>query len=162
MPDFDGASQADVHVPIREVFAIVADIERVPLWQPDVKHIECIERDRKGRAVVVRTVLETVLRRTEAVLRFEFEEHHRVSWSMEDGDAKTFEGSWTLADLDGARTRVDYAVTIDLGRGFGMLVRGPAAKALGNAAASSMPRKLKAFAEAEAGAPAASTRPNAA
>lgn len=151
MPDFDGASRADVHVPILEVFAIVSDIERVPLWQPDVKRVECIERDTDGRPSLVHTHLDTVLRRTEALLRFSFEEPHRVSWVMEEGDAKAFEGSWTLADLGGARTRVDYAVTIDLGRGFGMLVRGPAGKALGGAAVSSMPRKLKAFAEAEAG-----------
>ena len=150
MAGFDGASRADVHVPIHEVFAIVADIERVPLWQPDVKHTECIERDAAGRPSLVHTQLDTVLRRTEALLRFSFVEPHCVSWVMEDGDAKAFEGSWTLADLGGARTRVDYAVTIDLGRGFGMLVRGPAGKALGGAAVSSMPKKLKAFAEAEA------------
>lgn len=150
MTDFDGASRADVHVPIQDVFGIVSDIERVPLWQPDVKRVECIERDAAGRPALVHIHLDTVLRRTEALLRFSFQEPHCVSWVMEDGDAKTFEGSWTLADLGGARTRVEYAVTIDLGRGFGMLVRGPAGKALGIAAISSMPKKLKAFAEAEA------------
>jgi len=148
MADFDTASRADIHAPIDHVFAIVADIERVPLWQPDIKALEIIERDTDGRAVLVNTELETVIRRTQAVLRFSFVEPHSVSWVMEEGDAKSFEGGWSLAALDGARTRVDYAVTIDLGRGFGMLVRGPA-KALAGAAVSSMPKKLKAFAEAE-------------
>lgn len=161
MPDFDSASAADINVPILEVFGIVSDIESVPLWQPDVKHVECRERDAVGRPTLVHTCLETVLRRTEALLRFSFEEPRCVSWVMEEGDAKAFEGSWTLTDLDGVRTRVEYAVTIDLGRGFGMLVRGPAGKALGGAV-SSMPKKLKAFAEAEAAVAAVQRRSKAA
>lgn len=45
-----------------------------------------------------------------------------------------FEGSWTLLDLGDGRTRAQYAVTIDFGRELGLLLRGPAGKALRGAA----------------------------
>ena len=143
----DGGSWADINAPIEMVFAVVADLELLPQWHSDVRSAECIERDPAGRVEVLLLVLETVVRRTEASLRFEYVEPTSVSWTMERGDVRAFEGSWTLLMLPDGRTRASYAVTIDFGRKLGMLLRGPGGRALGNAAVSSLPRKLKAFVE---------------
>lgn len=149
MAPVEDESSAEIAAPIAVVFAVVADLELVPRWQPDVKVAECLERDADGRAVLIHTQMETVIRRTEATLRVSFDEPTCVSWVMEKGDVPTFEGSWTLTEIDRKTTRVDYAVTIDFGRKLGMLVRGPAGKAMAGAAVSSMPGKLKAYIEAD-------------
>lgn len=146
----DGQSSTEIEAPIDVVFAIVADLELVPKWQPDVKVSECLERDEDGRGTLVYTELETVIRRTEATLRVSYEDPTKVSWVMEKGDVPAFEGSWTLTELPNNRTLAEYAVTIDFGRKLGMLVRGPAGKALKGAAVSSMPDKLKRYVEASA------------
>lgn len=159
---FDGESWADIDAPIDVVFAIVADLELVPRWQPDVKVSKCLERDEDGRAVLVHTELETVIRRTEARLRVSYDDPTQVSWVMEKGDAAAFEGSWTLTDLGRGRTRAQYTVMIDFGRRMGMLVRGPAGKALQGAAVSSMPDKLKCYVEEQAQKPARKRRKSAA
>lgn len=150
MAALDADSWADIDAPITVVFAIVADLELVPKWQPDVKVARCLQRDEDGRAVLVRTEMETVIRRAEAHLRISYSEPSTVSWVMVDGDVQAQEGSWTLQDLGDGRTRVHYAVKIDFGRKLGLLLRGPAAAALRDATVSSMPDKLKTYVEQHA------------
>lgn len=150
MAAMDGQSSCVIDAPIEVVFAIVADLELVPKWQPDVKVSRCLERDEDGRAVLVHTELETVIRRTEARLRVSYEDPTCVSWVMEEGDVPSFKGSWTLSPVAADRTLAEYAVEIDFGRKLGMLVRGPAGKALKATAVSSMPDKLKNYVEASA------------
>lgn len=149
MGGFEGECSTEIGAGIGEVFDLLCDVERVPEWQPDVTSIECLERDARGRPVLVRSELETVVRATTTVVRFAFHDPHRVTWVMEEGDVKAFDGSWTLTELSARRTLAEYAVTIDFGR-LGMLVRGPAGRAVKGAVVSSMPAKLKAFAEAHA------------
>ena len=143
----DGGSWADINAPIDTVFAIVADIELLPQWHSDVELAECLERDPAGRVQVLRLVLETMIRRTEVSLRLSYVEPTIVSWTMEEGNVQGFEGSWTLLARPKGVTRASYAVSIDFGRKLGFLLRGPGARALGDAAVSSLPRKLKAFVE---------------
>ena len=150
MAAMDGQSSAVIDAPIDVVYAIVADLELVPQWQPDVKVSRCLERDADGRAVLVHTELETVIRRTEARLRITYEDLACVSWVMEEGDVPSFKGSWTLTRLSKRRTQVEYAVEIDFGRKLGMLVRGPAGKVLRATQVSSMPDKLKRYVEESA------------
>lgn len=147
MPDLDAGSRTDIDAPIETVFAVVADMELVPRWQPDVRLVECLERDAAGRAAVVFAELQTPIRSARARLRISYAEPTTVSWTLEQGDLKAFEGNWTLTDLGDGRTRAEYAVRIDFGRRLGLLLRGPAGKAMGGAAVSSMPDKLKAFVE---------------
>jgi hypothetical protein len=143
----DGGSWADINAPIEKVFAIVADLELLPQWHSDVQVAECLERDPAGRVEVLLLVLETIVRRTEAALRIDYVEPTSVSWTMDRGDVRAFTGSWTLLTLPDGGTRASYAVSIDFGRKLGLLLRGPGGRAIGDAAVSSLPRKLKAFVE---------------
>jgi ribosome-associated toxin RatA of RatAB toxin-antitoxin module len=144
----DAASWIDIDAPILEVFSIVSDVERFPRWQPDIKTVECLEYDGNGRAAVIHIELETAIRKTTADLRVTYAEPHQLTWVMERGDVRGFEGSWTLLERDDGQTRVHYTLKIDFGRKMGRLLRGPAGKALGGAVASSMPTKLKRYVEA--------------
>ena len=60
-----------------------------------------------------------------SIIRFAYEGPDTLRWTQEKGDLKSVDGSWTLEDLGGERTRATYSLEVDLGRTLGMLVRGP-------------------------------------
>lgn len=92
-------------------------------------------------------MLNTPLREVTAELGVRFTSPTSMTWTQLRGDAKSFDGRWTLTQVAADRTLVEYVVAIDLGR-MGMLVRGPA-KAAGRAVLSSMPSRLKSFVESD-------------
>jgi uncharacterized membrane protein len=143
----EGSASTEIEAPIDEVFAVAADVEGSPRWQPEIKVAECLERDGDGDQVLVRTETDAKVRRLGSTLRFSYEAPTRISWVQEDGDLKSVEGSWELEDLGEGRTRATYSMTVDLGRMLGMVIRGPLVGVLRGQLVESMPGKLKGFVE---------------
>ena len=142
-----GSASAEIAAPIEEVFAVAADVEGSPRWQPEIKVAEVIERDADGRQILVHTETDAKVRRLGADLRFSYDEPAGLSWVQEEGDLKTIEGSWSFDDLGDGRTRATYEMTVDLGRMLGMVIRGPLVGVLRGQLVESMPGKLKDFVE---------------
>lgn len=149
MGTIDGSASIEIEAPIDEVYAVAADVEGSPRWQPEIKVAECVERDGGGNQVLVHMETDARVRRIGSEMRFSFEATSRISWVQQDGDLKSVEGSWELEDLGGGRTRVTYWLEVDLGRMLGMLIRGPLVGVLRGQLVESMPEKLKRFVEAE-------------
>jgi uncharacterized membrane protein len=147
MGTIDGSASAEIDAPIDEVFEVAADVEGSPRWQPEIKVAECLERDGEGRQVLVRTETDAKVRRLGATLRFSYDEPAGLSWSQEEGDLKSVEGSWAFDDLGDGRTRATYSMSVDLGRMLGMVIRGPLVGVLRGQMVESMPDKLKGFVE---------------
>lgn len=147
MGTIDGSASAEIDAPIGEVFAVAADVEGSPRWQPEIKVAECLERDDRDQQVLVRTETDAKVRRLGSTLRFSYKQPTRIDWVQEEGDLKAVEGSWELEDLGGERTRATYSMTVDLGRMLGMVIRGPLVGVLRGQLVESMPAKLKAFVE---------------
>jgi hypothetical protein len=143
----EGKASTEIDAPIAEVFAVAADVEGSPRWQPEIKRAECIERDADGRQVVVRTESDAKVRTLNSTLRFSYDEPTTIRWEQEDGDLKSVQGSWELEDLGGDRTRATYWMEVDLGRMLGMVIRGPLVGVLRGQMVESMPGKLKGFVE---------------
>jgi hypothetical protein len=143
----DGRASAEIAAPIAEVFAVAADVEGSPRWQPEIKRAECVERDGDGRQVLVHTESDAKVRTLSSTLRFSYEEPTTIRWEQEDGDLKSVRGSWELEDLGGEGTRATYWMEIDLGRMLGMVIRGPLVGVLRGQMIESMPGKLKGFVE---------------
>ncbi len=143
----EGSASIEIEAPIEEVFAVAADVEGSPRWQPEIKLAECLESDGDGNQVLVRTETDAKVRRLGSTLRFDYEQPTRISWVQEDGDLKSVEGAWELEDLGGGRTLATYSMTVDLGRMLGMVIRGPLVGVLRGQLVESMPGKLKAFIE---------------
>jgi len=148
MGKIDGSASAEIEAPIAAVYAIAADVEGSPRWQPEIKLAECVERD-GGDQVLVRMETDAKVRRLGSTIRFDYEQPTRIGWAQEEGDLKSVEGSWELEDLGGGRTRATYRLEVDLGRVLGMVIRGPIVGVLRGQLIDSMPEKLKRFAEAE-------------
>ena len=147
MGTIDGSASIEISAPIEEVFAVAADVEGSPRWQPEIKVAEVRERDAYGRQVLVHTETDAKVRTLKSRLRFSYDEPAGLSWTQEKGDLKSIEGSWTFEDLGGGRTRATYAMTVDLGRMLGMVIRGPLVGVLRGQLVESMPGKLKQFVE---------------
>jgi uncharacterized membrane protein len=143
----DGSANAEIDAPIAEVFAVAADVEGSPRWQPEIKVAEVRERDSDGRQTLVHTETDAKVRTLGSDLRFTYDEPRGLSWVQEEGDLKSVEGRWEFEDLGDGRTRATYTMSVDLGRMLGTLIRGPLVGVLRGQIVESMPGKLKAFVE---------------
>lgn len=149
MGTIGGSSSIEIEAPIDEVYAVAADVEGSPGWQPEIEVAECVERDGEGNQVLVHMVTDAKARRLGSDIRFSYERPGRISWVQEDGDLKSIEGSWELEDIGDGRTRVVYSLEVDLGRALGLLIRGPLVNLLRGQLVDAMPEKLKRFIESD-------------
>ena len=70
----EGSASAEIAAPIEEVFAVAADVEGSPRWQPEIKVAECLERNDDGHQVLVRTETDAKVRRLGSTLRFGYDD----------------------------------------------------------------------------------------
>ncbi|MDX6622406.1 MAG: hypothetical protein QOE75_338 [Solirubrobacterales bacterium] len=148
MGKIGGDASTEIEAPIEAVYAIAADAEGAPRWQPEIEVAECLERDAAGNQLRVRLETETPIKRLTSILVYSYESPTRISWHQEDGDLKSVEGSWKLRELGDERTEATYELEVDPGRILGMALRGPVVGVLRGKLVDSMPGKLKAFVEA--------------
>lgn len=151
MGKIDGTASAEIEAPIDEVFAVAADVEGSPRWQPEIKVAECVERDGDGNQALMHMETDAGVRHLKSEMRFSYDAPGRIDWVQEEGDLKAVEGSWELEDLGDGRTRATYWLEVDLGRKLGLLIRGPVVGVLRGRMVESMPGKLKDFIEGGSG-----------
>jgi uncharacterized membrane protein len=143
----EGKASVDIDAPIEEVFAVAADVEGSPRWQPEIKRAEVLERDADGHQTLVLTETDGKVRTLSSTLRFGYDDPTAISWEQTEGDLKSVRGSWEFEDLGDDRTRATYWMEVDLGRMLGMVIRGPLVGVLRGQLVESMPGKLKGFVE---------------
>lgn len=146
MATISGSAAVEIEAPIEQVYAIVADGEGAPRWQPEIKVAECLERDADGGQLVVRTETETPAKTLTATMRYSYEPTSRISWVQEEGDMKSVVGSWEFEDL-GGRTRATYTLDVEPAGMMAMALRGPLIDIVREKLVDGMPPRLKAFAE---------------
>ncbi len=147
MGKVEGKASAEIEAPIAEVFAVAADVEGSPQWQPEIKKASVVERDADGRQVLVDTETDAKVRTLKSRLRFSYDEPNGLSWVQEEGDLSSIEGNWKFEDLGDGRTRATYWMEVDLGRMLGMVIRGPIVDLMRKQLIVTMPPKLKGFME---------------
>src|SRR3954462_14194194 len=151
MGKIEGSASAEIEAPIETVYAVPPGVEGSPRWQPEIKVVECIERDEDGSRALFHMETDGGVRQLNSEMRFSFEQPQRIAWTQEEGTMKAVDGSWELEDLGDGRTRATYWMEVDLGRKLGLVLRGPLLGALRAHLVESMPDKLKGFVEDEAG-----------
>lgn len=143
MAHLGGTASAEIDAPLDRVWAEVEDVLTAPEWQGGLVAVTPLERDDEGRPTLVETESDIKVRHVKTQVRFSYDPPSRLSWTQEEGDLKSVEGSWTLEDLGEGRTRATYAVDADPGRVLGMVIRGPVEAAARAALVSSRPGELK-------------------
>jgi uncharacterized membrane protein len=137
-----GSASTVIEAPIDEVYAVAADIEGSPKWQPEIKRAEALEHD-GDEQTLVETETDAKVRTLKSTLRFSYQPPNKIQWRQEDGDLKSVEGSWTFEEQGEGKTKATYEMTVDLGRMLGMVIRGPLVGVLRGQLVESMPDKLK-------------------
>jgi carbon monoxide dehydrogenase subunit G len=148
MAPLSGTSTAEIDAPLQRVWELVEDVESAPQWQGGLKEMRAVQRDDQGRAVLCEAETDAKVRTVKSTVRFSYDGPTRLSWKQEKGELTAVEGSWTLEDLGGERTRATYAIEADLGRMLGMMIRGPLVGVLRDMLAGARAGELKKHAEA--------------
>jgi hypothetical protein len=138
-----GSASAEIDAPLEEVWAVVEDVLSAPEWQGGLVGMSALDRDADGRPTLVESENDIKVRTVKTQVRFRYDPPARLSWSQEKGDLKSVEGSWTLEDLGGGRTRATYTLDSDPGRVLGMLIRGPVETAVRAMLVNARPGELK-------------------
>jgi len=125
MGELQASWTVEIDAPLDRVWAVAADVPNSPAWQPSLERVETVETDDEGRATLVNTEADAVVKKTKQRLRFSYDEPGGMSWEQEKGDVKSLHGSWTFTELGADRTKAVYDLRVDPGRMLGMLVRGP-------------------------------------
>jgi hypothetical protein len=115
----------EIDAPRDRCYEIAADVANAAEWQGTLEEVEVLEHDDEGRALVVETLSDAMVKRVRSRLRFSYEPPDGISWEQEKGETKWLTGSWLLEDLGERRTRATYGLRTDPGRILGLLLRGP-------------------------------------
>ncbi len=121
----EASCTVEIDAPRERCYEIAADIQSASSWQGTLEDVEVLERDEEGRARLVETVTDAMVKKARSVLRFDYDPPGGLSWEQEEGDLKSLVGNWELEDLGEGRTRATYSLSADTGRMLGMLRRGP-------------------------------------
>jgi hypothetical protein len=96
-------------------FAVASAFEDYPEWTKDVKQATVLTRDDEGRGSRVEYRAAAMGRTVRYVLDYDFTDAPRgFSWSLVEGDMlRALDGEYGFT-RDGAGTRVDYHLCVDL------------------------------------------------
>jgi uncharacterized membrane protein len=115
----------EIEAPRERCYEVAADVEGSPEWQGTLQEVDVLERDADGRALVVETLSDAMVKKVRSWLRFSYDPPGALSWEQEKGETKWLTGSWAFEELGNGRTRATYGLRTDPGRVLGLLLRGP-------------------------------------
>ncbi|HEY7150898.1 MAG TPA: SRPBCC family protein [Solirubrobacterales bacterium] len=125
MGTLEASWTVEIEAPRERCYEVAADVERSPEWQGTLEEVEILERDEQGRALVVETLSDAMVKKVRSWVRFSYDPPAGLSWEQEKGETKWLTGSWAFEGLEAGRTRATYALRTDPGRVLGLLLRGP-------------------------------------
>lgn len=98
-----------------EIWEVLTDFERYPVWARDLKEVTVLERDDDGRAHVVRFRAAAFGRSSTYTLRYDYADApDRLPWELVDGDImRTLDGAYEFAESAGT-TDVTYHLRVEL------------------------------------------------
>jgi uncharacterized protein YndB with AHSA1/START domain len=126
-------------------FAIALDFERYPEWAADIKNVEVVERDDKGRGTKVRYRAAAMGQSIRYTLEYDYSDAPRtLAWIQTDGDVtRKLDGSYVFEPDGNGGTHMTYHLTVELKVPIvGFIKRRAEGRILGSAL-----RELKARAE---------------
>jgi len=106
----------EIAAPVERCWAVLADFESWPEWQPAVERAEVLERDGSAGTALVAFEADAKVRRLRYRARYALTAPERMTWELVDGDVDAGGGEFRLEPLDGGtRTRASYRLGVELG-----------------------------------------------
>ncbi|MGE4426785.1 MAG: type II toxin-antitoxin system RatA family toxin [Solirubrobacteraceae bacterium] len=144
MAKLTGTATGEIDAPIDTVWATVSDVGAWPAWQKHLGEIDVTATDGAGLPSTAEMATDAKVKTLRSTVRFDAQAPTRLAWRQEKGDVPSLKGSWTLRDLGDGRTEVTYALDIDPGFTFGMLLRGDVEAKVRNSLVTRRPDELRA------------------
>ena len=115
MPD-QATETMKIEAPPERLFDVVTEFEQYPAWAADVKHVEVLERDERGRGTRVAFRAAAMGRSTSYTLAYDYSNAPReVSWVLERGDiTRRLDGTYIFEPADDGSTFVTYHLAVEL------------------------------------------------
>ena len=100
----------------KEIMAVISDFDTYPEWIGNLKSVEVLERDSKGRASRVAFKVDTRVLSASYTLDYAYRPRNAgVDWTYVEGTLRDLEGSYALERDNGDGTRVTYSISVDTG-----------------------------------------------
>ena len=126
MATLEASWTVEIDAPRERCYEVAADVETPPEWQGTLAGSRGAgATTREGRALVVETLSDAMVKKVRSWLRFSYDPPGGLSWEQEKGETKWLTGSWAFEELADRRTRATYGLRTDPGRVLGLLLRGP-------------------------------------
>lgn len=99
-----------------ECYAIALDFERYPEWAADIKSVEVLERDERGRGSKVRYRAAAMGQSIRYTLEYDHSDAPRtLAWVQTDGDlTRKLDGSYVFEPDGAGGTRMTYHLVAEL------------------------------------------------
>lgn len=118
-----GESDREIPASLARCWAVVADVERWPQWQPSLEPVTVVERDDEGRASVCEIVFDARVTTVRCRVAIAYEPPSRFSFARIASDAvDALEGAWELSARGADRTHATFRMAVDPGP-VGLLAR---------------------------------------
>jgi ribosome-associated toxin RatA of RatAB toxin-antitoxin module len=128
------------------VFDVIVDIESYPRWQDDVKTVEVLDRDERGRPARARFVVDARLFQADYTLGYTYDEHE-VSWQLIASDQlRTLDGSYTVTNNGDGTSTVTYQLDADPAVSIPGFMRRSAAQRIVRSALDDLKRRVESLA----------------
>ncbi len=101
--------EIDIPAPLEIVWAVLTDYDGLETFIPDMEKSRLLKRETDGRILIEQITMGRVLfftKRVRTVLQMSEHPHHRISFSLIEGDLHTCTGAWDIdARNDSVRLR---------------------------------------------------------
>ena len=143
MPSYGELRTARIAASQQACFDALTDFESLPRWQRAVRAARVLERDERGRGLVVEYAVDVRVKTVRYRLRQVYDEPHRLASEYLGGDFRDFCGEWRFDALADGVTCAELDLRIDPGRLVPSFVR----RAIADAVVGRALADLKAYVE---------------
>jgi len=105
----------EIDAPPQSCFDALVDFESYPRWQSAVRSADVRTRDEQGRGRRVAFEVDANVKKVSYVLDYRYREPHLLEWDYVEGDVKSVEGEFRLADTEDGGTLATYVLGLDPG-----------------------------------------------
>lgn len=126
------------------VLDVITDFAAYPQWQEEIREVEVLEADERGRGTRVRFFVDARLFRTRMVLAYDHADTS-IAWHLVEGDQlRRNDGRYHLTDCGDGTTEVTYHLEIEPSVPVPGRLRRRAAQRIVEGALAGMKRRVEA------------------
>jgi carbon monoxide dehydrogenase subunit G len=143
MANISGNASTEIDAPIDAVWAVVQDVGQWAQWQSTLGQVTPTAQDADGRVSECEVDIDAKITKISLALECAYAQPSQMTFTRTSGNLSSLDGSWSLEDLGGDRTRATYALEVDPGGVLGFLLNAERTEKLRALLVDARPGELK-------------------